>query len=210
MVAGGVGYGAEYSNPGDTLYPVKVNINENLRGATKFSAQSETEWKSKLADRRLEEAEALATKGELTAEVATDLEAHFDSHLESYEKTMAELRENKKYQAMADISASFETSLQERQAKLETASLNLSAELKAQIDSMMGKIDNQISSAQTVQTEANTGLQAEGATNITDSETADPGTTGGAKVDVYLNGQTNSNTNPQTETNSEIELDLGL
>lgn len=80
-VGAGTSWAAEGALPGDALYAVKINVNENVRSALAFSPESRARLETQLAHHRVEEAVALATKGELTAERGASLAAHFEAHV---------------------------------------------------------------------------------------------------------------------------------
>lgn len=63
MVGGGaLALAAEATTPGDALYPIKVSITEPLVGVFRgTSKKNQAEWSMKLLQRRLDEAEAVAT-----------------------------------------------------------------------------------------------------------------------------------------------------
>lgn len=71
LLSGSVSYAAEGSLPGDTLYPVKVSINEELRAAFALTPFAKATWSAARAERRLEEAVELARAGLLTPEINT-------------------------------------------------------------------------------------------------------------------------------------------
>lgn len=75
---------AERALPGDVLYPIKVRINEELRGAlVSSSPYQQVEWETERLERRISEAKLLADAGELTpaaeAEVAEAIKKHSDA-----------------------------------------------------------------------------------------------------------------------------------
>lgn len=74
---------AEQTVPGDVLYPVKVQFNEELRSTFSLSPYAKIEWETKRLERRLAEARLLADEGKLTeeleAEVAQAVQAHSDA-----------------------------------------------------------------------------------------------------------------------------------
>src|SRR3989344_3616455 len=47
MLGGGVSFAAEGSLPGDALYPVKVSVNEEVRGAITVGAEAKAEWEAR-------------------------------------------------------------------------------------------------------------------------------------------------------------------
>jgi len=60
---------AEQALPGDMLYRVKVNINEEIRGSLSFSATDRAGWETERVARRLAEVRELARTGKLTPEL---------------------------------------------------------------------------------------------------------------------------------------------
>jgi len=69
LVTGGASVAAESSLPGDVLYPVKINVTENVKSMLALSDESEAKLHSELAAKRIEEAEALAAESRLDADV---------------------------------------------------------------------------------------------------------------------------------------------
>ena len=118
LVGGGASFAAENALPGDALYPVKVEVNERVRGWAAVSAEAETEWETRVVERRLEEAARLAAENRMTADVRSRIEANFEKHAERVQKQIAAL-ETKASNAAVDISAQFETSLTAHAAILE-------------------------------------------------------------------------------------------
>jgi tetratricopeptide (TPR) repeat protein len=81
----GMSVAAEDSLPGDSLYGIKIYLNENLRTAIALNPSQKAHWNSRRAERRLEEAQKLASEGRLTDEVEGELERRFSSHaLDAY------------------------------------------------------------------------------------------------------------------------------
>ena len=77
--AGGVAYAAEGTLPGDTLYPVKVDVSEPVQ--TFFTpAKNQAAWQMTLAGRRLEEGAALAARDALSTSTALSLSTKYETH----------------------------------------------------------------------------------------------------------------------------------
>lgn len=77
---GGTAYASEGALPGDPLYSIKVGVVEPLRTTLAIGAEARAEAHLALAERRLEEAEALAAQGKLTEETTAELENNFETH----------------------------------------------------------------------------------------------------------------------------------
>ncbi len=90
-LSGGVSYAAQSSLPGDTLYPVKVHVNEGIEGAFHVGAKAEAEFARKELERRAAETEALVAQQRLDAEAKATLVAHAQSHLNLFAEAKQDL-----------------------------------------------------------------------------------------------------------------------
>ena len=82
MLGGGTSLAAEGSFPGDTLYPIKVRVNETVQTALTFSSGARANLEAEFASKRLTEAETLAKRGELSEETAAELSRAFERHVD--------------------------------------------------------------------------------------------------------------------------------
>ena len=78
----GISIAAEGTVPGDSLYAVKVNINETVMGLTSFNSVSEAENQSRITARRIAELESLAARGSLDPQVSERLTTAISQHAE--------------------------------------------------------------------------------------------------------------------------------
>ncbi|OHA48812.1 MAG: hypothetical protein A2806_03900 [Candidatus Terrybacteria bacterium RIFCSPHIGHO2_01_FULL_48_17] len=111
-VGGGASFAAENSLPGEMLYPVKVNINEEVHAAFAFSQEAKIEWEAERAARRLNEAEQLAQRGEFDAEVFAQIEQRFAVHAERVRFRIEAMGSRGETGVAAQWSSHFEVSLQ--------------------------------------------------------------------------------------------------
>src|SRR5688500_13589881 len=84
LLTGGASVAADQALPGDTLYPFKVHVNEQVSGWVAVSDEARAELDAWRAGRRLAEAEELVVKNRIDAETRADLEARFDAHAEKF------------------------------------------------------------------------------------------------------------------------------
>ena len=121
IIAAGAGVTLTASNdvPGDALYNVKVEVNEELADAVALSAHTQARTDADIALRRVSEAEELAARGELSAEVAAQLEERFEARVDAFESHIAELRERGDFEAAAEATAGFEAALEAHEEVLE-------------------------------------------------------------------------------------------
>ena len=112
---------AERSVPGDVLYLVKTGFNEQLQAGFASSPYEKIEFETKLMERRISEARALASEGKLTDEVQAQLQETVKEHTDAVQTSLAELRtQNADEAAIAQIA--FSASLEVQSAVLDDTS----------------------------------------------------------------------------------------
>lgn len=84
---------AERTVPGDVLYPVKVQFNEEIRGTLTLSPYEKVAWETTRLERRIAEARLLASEGRLTPEVEAEVVAAVRTHSDAAHKEIESIRE---------------------------------------------------------------------------------------------------------------------
>jgi hypothetical protein len=92
----GIPFIAERSLPGDVLYPVKVQFNEELRSSLSFSPYAKVEWETERLGRRIAEARLLASEGKLTQEAEASFAEAVQIHTDAAQREIAEIKANDK------------------------------------------------------------------------------------------------------------------
>lgn len=82
---------AERSVPGEVLYLVKTGINETVQAQFAASPYAKIEFETKLVERRIGEARALASEGKLTDEVQNQLTETVKTHTQNVTNQIAAL-----------------------------------------------------------------------------------------------------------------------
>lgn len=82
-VTGGTSVAAKYSIPGDTLYPVKINLNEKIQTFTAITPEEKAVVDTEHINERLKEAEKLSITNRLDDATKTQIETKFTKNLES-------------------------------------------------------------------------------------------------------------------------------
>lgn len=112
LVAGGsTSFAAESAVPGDVLYPVKIEVNENIKSAFAISTEAEAALQAEFLAERLAEAETLAARGDLDATAAAELEERIDAHMEEVTTLTAAAELDGSYDVAASVRAALEGSL---------------------------------------------------------------------------------------------------
>ncbi len=83
---------AERTIPGDILYPVKVQVTEEIRGSLNRGSYEKVVWETTRLERRISEARQLAEAGRLTPEVEADVLEAVKTHKDAAEAEIATLR----------------------------------------------------------------------------------------------------------------------
>lgn len=83
---------AERTVPGDTLYAVKVQFNEEVRSTLTWGSYEKVEWETTRLNRRIAEARLLADEGLLTEEVEASVAAAVQVHSDNAKREIEVLR----------------------------------------------------------------------------------------------------------------------
>jgi hypothetical protein len=84
---------AERSVPGDSLYAVKVQFNEEVRSTLTFDTVQKVEWETERVNRRIAEARLLKSEGRLTEKVEAQVAQAVLTHTQNAQREIALLRE---------------------------------------------------------------------------------------------------------------------
>lgn len=89
-----VSFAAEDSIPGDVLFPVKIHLNENVRGTFAITPKAKAEWEVQLVERRLEEVEKIAMTPDALPEVHQIAEQNLERYSERVKHRIEKFEEN--------------------------------------------------------------------------------------------------------------------
>lgn len=126
IFGGGISYAAEGALPGDALYSVKTNINESVKVALATDTEAKANVQMQLAERRIEEAAALAAENRLDTETEITLAAAFEAHASNATQEVATIDEEDS-SAAAEMTSRFETRLAAHEEVLALVSADVNA-----------------------------------------------------------------------------------
>ncbi len=104
-ISGGTVAASESALPGDILYLVKVHVIEEVQATLAITPKARADWAVARAERRLEEAAALALAGNLNDKTRAELEINLDKHVRSAVKSRQQL-EGENNDSAADVRTS--------------------------------------------------------------------------------------------------------
>lgn len=84
IVGGASSQAAQSALPGDLLYPLKIHVNEAVRGAFIAGDIPKAEWETTKIVLRLEEAETLASEGRLTEATANAISQNVEASMNGF------------------------------------------------------------------------------------------------------------------------------
>lgn len=87
-----VSYAAERAVPGDTLYAVKIDFNEELRSTLVRGSYEKVVWETERLNRRISEARLLADAGRLTEEVEAQMASAVKEHTDNARREIENLK----------------------------------------------------------------------------------------------------------------------
>lgn len=155
----GTSFAAEKAVPGDLLYPIKVSVNEPVVGLLAIDPVSKAVWEVKKAERRLAEAQTLASEGRLTEDKRIEIENRFNEHSEKFNQiSNKELESNnggggqknnieKKQLNLNvgnDLHDKFEADISVETKKLDKIKENSNDEQKKEIQQLQNNIEDKV------------------------------------------------------------------
>lgn len=207
FVGGGVTFGAERALPGDILYPIKVGINEEVRGLISTSDEARANWEIKRTERRLEEAEELAVEGSLDSEVSENIEARFEAHAQRVQERVEKFKNKENFNAAASVSLNFEAALKAHERILSKLAQK-KGDVEVQIKPIRAKIRSEFK--ESVQQRKRINIETMGETNGSvkigsEDENIDSDINFETDIESNINSDADS---VKTESGSRLKLGL--
>ncbi len=106
--SGGISYASETSLPGDLLYPIKTKVIEPVKIVFAKTPEKKAEIQTKLAEKRLNEAEILSKLGRLSTTTASELNKKYKEHKEKVGKIKDQMERNADKKSAETIERKFE------------------------------------------------------------------------------------------------------
>lgn len=130
---------AEQSVPGDVLYTVKVNLNEEVRSALTFNNYQKIEWETERLNRRIAEVRLLSSEGKLTEEIEAQMAIAVKNHTDSAKREIETL-------SKVDIDEAVMASIA-LDTTLVVQTVSLREETEGDLNEVLNKKENQIVTA---------------------------------------------------------------
>ncbi len=137
ITSGGTSFAAASSLPGDTLYGVKVNVNEEVQSIIAISPDAKVKVAADRVKERLNEADKLSARGDLTPAKQAIIKTNIKRHTEALKANIAAITsddEKTDVQEANQVIDDLKTSLDEHEVSLESQS-NLDASTTVAVSS---------------------------------------------------------------------------
>lgn len=125
FVTGGASLAAEGALPGDSLYSVKINVNEEVRGFTAVSPESKARVAVEATERRLQEAATLSAQGKLNKQTKNIVQSQFKKQAGQVRTQVASLVSENNLSAAQEVAVNYESSLKAHELILEKISFDV-------------------------------------------------------------------------------------
>ena len=119
-VTGGFSAAAENALPGDSLYSLKVNINEQVKGIVAVTPEAKARLAVETTERRLQEAVILSSQGKLTDVTKQIIQTQLNKNATDVKNSVATLVATNNISVAQEVSSNFEASLKTHELILES------------------------------------------------------------------------------------------
>ncbi len=141
----GVSFAAEGTLPGDLLYPIKVNVNEEVRGALTTNSEDKMNWEKERVVLRVVETETLIKNNQFTDKRKTQAETALKTQMETF-ATAASKTSEKNPSAVISATAELEPALKVHQKVIAEIATTASIDTK-ETDSILATVATGITNA---------------------------------------------------------------
>lgn len=195
LTSGGTSYAAESALPGDPLYSIKVNVNEEIQNFVALTPDAKAKVAVIRTTKRLQEAEDLSKKGKLTVETQAIIETKIAEHADAIKANIAALASENATATVAAVISDLKTSVAGHEANLSIiASSTAATSTDARIDSILSKVKTEINSLDDSKDATSTTATSTLPSKTTDPAITDPEASSTATTTIEIEINTTSST----------------
>lgn len=130
---GGTSFVARNSLPGDTLYPIKINLNEKVETFTALTPESKAVVEASHIDERLSEIKQLSSQNKLDSENITKIENQFSQNLQNTMSIVNTLKSKGDVKGARQVKINIENSLQKHKSEVNEIFKNKNKKVEARM-----------------------------------------------------------------------------
>lgn len=144
VMTGGVSLAAEGALPGDSLYSLKINVNEQVRDLAAVTPSAKGHVAVEATERRLQEAATLSARGQLNNEKKAIVQKEFIKHADQVKNQVASLVSENDITGAQEIAANFESSLRAHEVILEKISTDTISTDSTHLTSLIATVKTEL------------------------------------------------------------------
>jgi hypothetical protein len=162
-IGGGTAVAAQNALPGDPLWTVKVNVDEKLAAMLATSQQERAELDIADIKTRLNEAQALQAKGQLTAQTQAQISSNIDMHSADAAQEIAAMQNSGQTKVAATVAADFQAAVAQSAASFGESAVSVQTAATASIPahSLLNDVDNTLNEASALSADASAAAAAQ-------------------------------------------------
>ncbi len=122
LVTGGTSLWAEKSLPGDSLYSLKLNVNEQIQGLAAVTPEAKAKFALEVTDKRLKEVAILSSQGKLDNQTRKIIETQLAKQAGQVQNQVASLVAVRNVKAAQEVAVNYESSLKAHELILQKIS----------------------------------------------------------------------------------------
>lgn len=141
ITSGGTSFAASSALPGEALYSIKVNINEEIQSFVAVTPDAKAKVGVQRTEKRLEEAETLSKSGKLDAHTQAIIEDNIERHSESIKENIADLAEDNATSTVKEVISNLNSSLEGHQVTLSNLASSTATSTSEHLDEILLKVN---------------------------------------------------------------------
>jgi len=163
LVTGGTSLAAENALPGDSLYPMKINVNEQIQALAATTPEAKAKFAAESTSQRLKEAAILSNRGQLDAGKQQIIEKQIAKNAGEIKNQVASLASKNNLKAAQSLTVNFESSLKAHTLILEKLSTDQasSTSTSTSASTTIGSLINTVKSELATTTASRVNFEAE-------------------------------------------------
>jgi hypothetical protein len=149
LVTGGTSLFAESALPGDYLYSLKLNVNEEIQGLVAVTPEAKAKFTLEVTDKRLKEVALLSSQGKLDESTRKIIEVELAKQAGQMQNQVASLVAVQNIKAAQEVATNYESSLKTHELILQKISSTQAStsDLSTHIDSIISTVQTELATS---------------------------------------------------------------
>jgi len=141
ITSGGTSFAASGALPGEALYSIKVNINEEIQSFVAPNPTAKAKVEVSRTEKRLEEAESLSKSGKLNAKTQAIIETNLERHSNTLKASIATLADEEAAATVKEVISGLNSTIEVREAVLSDLASSSASSTGGHLDAVIEKVN---------------------------------------------------------------------